>query len=391
MSSNALDKLANELSEYESVRQSPSPVRIDADTGVCSVYSYNDVTRMMRDFETFSNTPPGATYESQNAMVFIDPPHHRELRGLVSKAFTPASIAGLESRLTQISNELLGDVLGKPSFDVVQSIAGPLPEIMIAEMLGVDTADRHEFRGWARSFTMVVTSQAHAWQDLGDHLRVLDEMFGYFDAIVADRRASPRDDLITALVQAEEEGTHLSSDELRATCAQLLAAGNETTTNLIGNAFICLAQRPELVEQLRTEPELVPGVVEEVLRWLTPVQFVPRYAKKRVTLHGQTIEPGTAMLAMLSSANRDKDWFDQADDFNPRRYPNRHLGFGTGIHFCLGAALARLEAKVAIDRMLAKTTGAWSIVPDNLERVPEAPLIFGVRSLPLSVDRWATV
>ena len=211
-------------------------------------------------------------------------------------------------------------------------------------------------------------------------------MFDYFEGVIVDRRKTPRDDLVTGLVQAEEGGQRLSTEELRATCAQLLAAGNETTTNLIGNAVICLVQRPELVAQLRSDPSLIPGVVEETLRYLAPVQFVPRYCKQPVVLHGHKIEPGTPVLAMLASANRDKEAFENPDEFDPRRNPNRHLSLGFGIHFCVGAALARLEAKVAIERMLVQLPGEWSL-PESLERIPDEPFFFGVTSLPLSFGR----
>jgi len=385
----ALQEFARELSYFESVRLSDSPVRFDAASGMYSVFSYTDVVGVLRNSDEFSNTPPGAAYESRNAMLFTDPPHHRDLRTLVSKAFTPASIAKLEGRLREIIGELMEGIGDSPTFDVVSRIAAPLPEIMIAEMLGVDPESRSKFKDWSRSFSMVVTSQANVTTGLDQHTKVLEEMFDHFDPIIAERRIRPRDDLITRLVQAEAEGNRLTMEELRATCAQLLAAGNETTTNLIGNAVICLTQRPDLLIQARTEPELVPGIIEEVLRYLGPAQFVPRYVKKTATLQGHTLEPGTPVLAMLASANRDKDAFDDPDEFDPRRRPNRHLGLGSGIHFCLGSALARLEAKVALEHMITHLDGEWSI-GEELERLPDVPFFFGVTSLPLTVSPGRT-
>jgi cytochrome P450 len=380
----ALDEIAEDLADFELVRTSAAPIRYDTTTGTYSLYRFDDVSTVLKDSDVFSNTPPGATYESQQAMLFTDPPRHRQLRGLVSKAFTPGAIARLESRLGELMDGLLADTAGAESFDVVARVADPLPELMIAEMLGADSGSREEFKRWSRSFSLVVTSQAQIAGDLEEHLKVVDEMFTYFEGLIARRRTTPGDDLISVLVGAEADGQRLTREELQATCAQLLAAGSETTTNLIGNAVMCLAERPALVTQLRADPSLVPSVIEEVLRFLSPVQFVPRFCKRPITLYDQTIEPGSTVLAMLASANRDRDWFDYPNHFRPRRHPNRHLGFGFGIHFCLGAALARLEAKVAIERMLKRLSGEWTVAAP-LERLAGEPFFFGVQRLPLTV------
>jgi cytochrome P450 len=380
---NAVDELEAFLDECRVIRNSSSPITVDEDTGICTVYRYDDVRDVLRDSEVFSNTPPGARFESQYAMLFTDPPRHRQLRTLVSKAFTPRSIAQLEGRLGEIADDLLVGAGQAGTMNVVEAISDPLPTTMIAEMLGVDANTRHQFKRWSNSFSVIAVSQSHQQDDLKEHIAALEEMFDYFDGVIEDRRANPKDDLITSLVQAEEGGKTLTEEELKSTCAQLLAAGDETTTNFITNAVICLDRFPELQERIRDEPGLLPGFVEEVLRHLAPVQYVPRYSKKRVELYDHVVEPGSPVFAHMASANRDENYFEQPDQFDVTRDTSRHLTFGFGIHFCLGAALARLESKVAIGRMLEVLSGDWSI-SEPLVRLPERPFFFGVMSLPLT-------
>ena len=379
----ALRELEEQLREYGKIRSSGAPIRFDDETGAWTVFRHKDAFEVLNNHRLFSNVPPGAPHDNQYAMLFTDPPRHRQLRSLVSKAFTPRAIAQLETRLRELMDELLGQYLFPGSFDVVEHVSDPLPVAMIAEMLGADTDARGEFKRWSRSFTVTAVSQAHRQEDLDEHVATLREMFDYFAGIIENRRDHPRDDLITALVEAEEQGQRLSELELKATCAQLLAAGNETTTNLIGNAVLCLGQRPELLARLRSDPHLILPFVEEVLRYLSPVQYVPRYARERVLLHGAVIEPGQTVFPHIGAANRDPECFDIPDSFTPDRAGNRHIAFGVGPHFCLGAALARLEAKVAIEQMLRAIPGEW-VVPESLQRLPEEPFFFGVTSLPLT-------
>jgi cytochrome P450 len=373
------------LAELQKVQSSSVPLHIDSDLGMLTMVTYGDVSRALTDHETFSNVPPGAPNASQYAMVFTDPPRHRQLRSLVSKAFTPRSIARLEVRLGELMDELLAAKVGAGELDVVADISDQLPVAMIAEMLGVDTGTRQEFKRWSESFTATALAQSHAQDGMAEHFATLEQMFSYFDAVIQDRRVRPQDDLITALVEAEESGTRLSPEELKATCAQLLAAGNETTTNLIGNAVICLARTPELLARLRKEPILVNGYIEEVLRYASPVQYVPRHVKVDTVVHGESLAAGTTVFAHIGAANRDPDFFDDPDTFWVARDPNRHLGFGLGAHFCLGASLARLEAKVALEHMMRACPGEW-VVPETLDRLPE-PFFFGVTTLPMT---WKT-
>jgi cytochrome P450 len=379
----ALRDLEAQLREYGEVRSSEVPLRFDEVTGAWTVFRHQDASEVLNNHKLFSNMPPGAPHDSQYAMLFTDPPRHRQLRSLVSKAFTPRAIAQLETRLRELMDELLDQYLFPASFDVVGHVSDPLPIAMIAELLGVDTDTRAAFKRWSHSFTVTALSQSHRQEGLEEHVATLKEMFDYFADIIENRRQHPRDDLITALVEAEEQGQRLSELELKATCAQLLAAGNETTTNLIGNSVLCLGQRPELAARLRAAPDLIPAFVEEVLRYLSPVQYVPRYARERAVLHGSVIEPGKTVFAHIGAANRDPECFDNPDSFVPDRAANRHIAFGLGPHFCLGAALARLETKVAIEQMLSAIPGEW-VVPESLSRLPDQPFFFGLTSLPLT-------
>lgn len=379
----ALNALEEQLRGLGQIQSSEVPLQRDAVTGWWTVYRHEDAFDILNNHKVFSNAPPGAPHDSQHTMLFTDPPRHRQLRNLVSKAFTPRAIARLETRLRELMDDLLDQYLTSGSFDVVHHVSDPLPVAIVAEMLGVDSDTRSAFKRWSHSFTVTAVSQSERQEDLEEHTATVREMFDYFAEIIESRRTHPRDDLITALVEAEEQGQRLSKLELEATCAQLLAAGNETTTNLIGNAVVCLGRRPELAVRLRAEPGLISPFIEEVLRYLSPVQYVPRYTREQVVLHGAVIEPGETVLVHIGAANRDPKCFDNPHSFVPDRTGNRHIAFGLGPHFCLGAALARLEAKVAIEQMLSAVPGEWS-VPESLQRLPDEPFFFGVTSLPLT-------
>ena len=378
----ASEELEAALQACAEVRSSDVPITVDSKSGATTVYRYQDVAGTLRNHDIFSNSPPGAPHENQHAMLFTDPPRHRELRGLVSKAFTPRVVAQLESRLGQLAEMLIGEVQASGTADVIAAISDPLPMIMIAEMLGIDSTTTREFKRWSNAFSVVAVSQSHSQDNLAPHLAALSEMFDYLEEIIAARRKHPRDDLVTALVQAEDSGQRLTEDELKATCAQLLAAGDETTTNFIGNAVICLTERWELAEKLRGDLGLVPSFLEEVLRFASPVQYVPRYVKEEVKLHGHQLGPGTPVFAHIGSANNDEAQFDSPRTFDIERDTTRHLAFGFGPHFCLGASLARLEAKVAIEGMLTHLKGRWEI-PHSTARLVDRPFFFGVERLPL--------
>ncbi|HJT58134.1 MAG TPA: cytochrome P450, partial [Ktedonobacteraceae bacterium] len=250
----------------------------------------------------------------------------------------------------------------------------PLPVTVIAELLGVPLADRERFKYWS---DQVVGATPHRDRD------AQMEMSEYFRHMIQQRSREPQNDLISALLAAQIDGQHLSEQELLGFCILLLVAGNETTTNLIGNAVVCLDEHPEAMEQLRAEPALLPDAIEEVLRYRSPVRMMFRLAARDVELDGQQIHAGQGVAAWISSANHDEMQFPDAETFDIRRTPNRHLAFGYGIHFCIGAPLARLESKIALEAMLARFPG--------LRRKPDMPLeptgsfvVYGVKHLPVT-------
>jgi cytochrome P450 len=266
-----------------------------------------------------------------------DPPRHTQLRHLVSKAFTPRRIAGLETHIHTIVDDLLDQSPETGPWDFVSGFAGPLPAIVIADMLGVRREDRDQFRTW--STTLIQSNPTRG--EFGPGLDAAGALYEYFTAFLAERRAHPRDDLMTALVHAEVDGEHLSEDELLGFCLLLLVAGHETTTNLLSNSAVVLAQHPESRRQLADNPDLLPAAVEELLRYDSPVQGLARTLTRQVDLHGQSMNAGDTVLLLFGSANRDDHAFPDADRFDVHRPKQRTVAFGVGHHFCLGVWMAR--------------------------------------------------
>ncbi len=349
------------------------PVLRHAGTPITSVFRHADVLAILRDAEIWSNRiePPGVDRASlpEPSMLGQDPPAHTRLRGLVNQAFTPRIIRSLEPRLQAVADELVAAAVAEGEVDLVEALAYPLPVIAIAEIIGIPAEDRAQFKRWSDV----------AVQGLGNALFVpptaarleqvnamFSEMSGYFSTLAEARRRAPREDLLTGLVQAEVEGSRLTHAEMIRMLVLLLVAGNETTTNLIGNAVLELLAHPDALARLRAEPALLPSAIEEVMRFASPVQMDPRRATRDVELHGEPIAAGELVVCWIGSANRDEDVFDDPERFDVGRAENRHLGFGFGPHYCLGANLARLEAEVAIGTLLARTR--------TFERVGDEPL-----------------
>jgi cytochrome P450 len=362
------------------------------DAWVCSRYA--DVDAILRDHKRFSNDPrkrrtsrarrAAVASSDDTNMLFADPPDHTRLRALVSKAFTPQAIDALAPRIQRIMASLLDAVTPGTPFDVMETIAYPLPVIVIAELLGVPSEDRAQFKVWsdrrARSLEPTITPRE---REAAAQAAV--ELDAYFRGIIALRRKEPQDDLISALVAAEEAGDRLSEREMVSMLRLLLVAGNETTTNLIGNGLLALLRHPEQLQRLRENPGLMPTAVEELLRYDTPVQVDARTALEELEIGGRQVAPGQGVLLLLGAANHDPEVFDNPEQLELTRTGASNLSFGRGIHHCLGAPLARLEARTAFDMLLERFAG--------LELLTEQPafkdnvVLRGLEQLPVRATK----
>jgi cytochrome P450 PksS len=318
-------------------------------------------------------------------MLNADPPDHTRLRALVSRAFTPTLVEGMRGRVQVIADGLLDGIAGRTRWDLIRDYALPIPTTVIAEMLGVPAADRHHFHRWSQALLQSAGSRWAVWKAFPSVWRFLR----YIRRLIEVRRAAPRDDLVSALIKAEEAGDRLSGDELVAMVFLLLVAGHETTVNLIGNGTLALLEHPEQLARLRAEPGLIRSAVEELLRFTCPVETsTRRFAREDATIAGVTIRRGDVVLAVIASANRDDRQFPDPDKLDLAREPNRHLAFGLGPHYCLGAPLARLEGQIAIRTLLRRARGLrLDVAPDRV-RWRGGLVVRGLESLPVAVDGW---
>jgi len=286
-----------------------------------------------------------------DTMLSQDPPEHTRLRRLVSKAFTPRSVQKMRPRIQEIVNELLDGLASRAEFDLVSELAWPLPVIVIAEMLGIPREDRERFKRWSDAMAATLGGD---YSSLDEARRSNEELVEYVGRVIADRRKQPRDDLISRLVAAEESRQRLTEDEMLGTVALLLVAGNETTTHLISSSMLALLRNPEQIARLRAEPSLLPSAIDEMLRYTGPVHTTRRTAREDVSLGDARISRGEVVVGILAAANRDPDKYADPDRLDVASNPTDHVAFGDGIHFCLGAALARLEGQIAIGTLLAR-------------------------------------
>ena len=288
---------------------------------------------------------------SQTVLLFLDPPDHTRIRRLVGKAFSVRAVEAMRPHIQELVDCLLEPVVDKHEMDVIADVAFPLPVTVISEMLGIPPADHDQLHEW--------TSVAVKLTDPGDDFSVFavaEQVLGSFDTYfrdqIDDRRRNPGDDLLTALIQVEDEGQQLNEVELVSTMMLLYIAGHETTVNLVGNGLLALLRHPDQQDLLRKDPSLVPTAVEEMLRYDSPVQLSARNAIEDVEIDGMTFTRGQQAVLLLGAANRDETFLDGADEFRIDRKENRHLAFGGGIHLCLGAPLARLEAQVVLGSLV---------------------------------------
>lgn len=315
----------------------------------------------------------------ERTMLDLDPPDHTRLRALVHKAFTPRLIEQMRLRVQVLADELLDAVAHRGEMDLIRDYALPLPMTLITEILGVPAKDRNKFHKWSKAIVSV-NQFNNNWRVIPAVWKFVRYLRKYFEV----RRADPKDDLVSALIQAEEAGDTLSKDELLAMVFLLLVAGHETTVNLISSGVLALLQHPEQMDQLRRDPSLIRSAIEELLRYTSPVfMATERYAREDVTIHGVRISQGEMSLGVIGSANRDEKVFDNPDTLDLTREPNRHLSFGYGIHFCLGAPLARLEGQIAINTLLDRIPNLRLKESSELLRWRQSLILRGLEALPV--------
>ncbi|MCB9597304.1 MAG: cytochrome P450 [Sandaracinaceae bacterium] len=327
---------------------------------------------------------PEAIEAIRVSLLMLDPPAHTRIRGLVNKAFTPRVVDALRPRIAALVDELLDAVeaRGERSLDLIRDFAYPLPVIVIAELLGVPAEDREQFKRWSDQLAVVLDPFSTGGRFDGVD-RAFVESAAYFGRVFEDRRRAPRDDLVSGLVAAEEGGARLSETELLSVCMLLLGAGHETTTGLIGNAVLALLRRPREAQRWLEEPGLAANAVEELLRFDSPVQMTDRLLSEDLEIGGQVIAKGQQVVLMLGAANRDPLRYENPDSLDLGRREARSLAFGHGIHYCVGAALARAEVEIALPALLRRFGGL------HLERAPEprdyktSMVLRGLETLPL--------
>ncbi len=410
---------------YEQLRNQ-DPVHWDEELGFWVLTHYSDIDALytderfsraqglMRGFQRLSETErqiAEPVYQSFSKTVFYaDPPYHTHLRGLMNHAFTPRRVERLRPYIQKIVNELLDAAQAKPETDIIHDLAYPLPVMVIAELLGLPASDRSRFKKWSDDLFAILGTVRHKSTDLLERAALsLDEMTDYVKDLSPQRRESPQDDLLTALLSVTEDerlacpqphgssslptagklireqgaSSTLTENELVANINILLSTGHETTTHLIGNGLVALLQHRQQLEKLQAQPALLSPAIEEMLRYDNPVQITYRSALEDANISGKSIRKGDLVNTIIGSANRDPRRFSNPDSFDITRNEGRHLGFGIGIHFCIGAPLVRLEAEIVFETILRRfpTIG---LATETLEW-QEHPIFRGLKSLPVSL------
>lgn len=383
----------------------PTYARLRVEQPVCQVKAgrlnawlvtrYDDAVAVLKDDKRFVKNRRQVQTEEQSAkrgwmpaflrpleknMLYVDGPDHARLRGLVHKAFTPQRIEEMQGRVHAVANQLIDEMQTKRKIDLLNDFALPLPLTVIADLLGIPTADRGRFSRWTKEIIKPPSTKT-----LFQMVPATWFFMRYLRQLFEARRTEPRDDLLTALLQAEESGDRLSEDELLAMVFVLIVAGHETTMNLIASGMLALLEHPDQLERLRKEPELIKSTVEELLRFTNPVETTTeRFAAEDVTLAGAEIKRGELVLVALASANRDEQIFDNPDKLDITRPKNRHLAFGQGVHYCVGAPLARLESSIAINLLIQRLPNLQLAVPADKIKWRATQIVRGLDSLPVT-------
>lgn len=371
--------LADPYSHYKRLRER-DPVFFNESRGAWTLTRYKDMVEVLRDDERFSAERGPVQGDGPRSMLGSDPPHHTRLRTLVNKAFTPRTIRQLSERIQELVDQSLDRVESRGEMEAINEFAYPLPITVIAELLGVPAADQEFFRDQSQKIAVALGPI----EDMQVAMRAMEgrnHLVEYFDKLIPERKDAPSDDLITALLQAEESGDFLSHGELLAMLLLLLVAGHETTVNLIGNGMLALLRNRDQLERLRNEGGIERQAIEELLRYDSPVQMTGRLAKVDVEIGGHHISAGQNVSTIVGSANRDPEQFPDPDTLDLTREPCNHLSFSAGIHFCLGAQLARLEGQIALTTIVRRFPNL-KLATDELIYRP-APILRGLEALPI--------
>ncbi len=387
--------LADPYPLYRRLR-TEAPVHWDPYLHAWIVTRYADVATVLRRFSA-DRTPPPEYFEALGVpeigpvakvmvkqMLFLDAPAHTRLRKLAGAAFQPVHVAKLRRHIQDIADRLVDDIRarGTDRMDMLSDFAEPLPAMVTTELLGVPVEDHVKLKDWSVTFAGMLGNFQHNPDLLGGVLEAVENLSAYFHAAIREQRRHPREGLVSAFLTSEVDGDRLSDEEVAANCIVTMVGGLETTTNLIGNGMLTLLRNPADLERLRTEPEVLPSAVEELLRYESPSQHTARIARDDLVLGGQQIRKGQAVIAVMAAGNRDPERFADPDRLDIERPDNRHLAFGWASHFCFGAPLARLEAEISFRSVLTR-------LPDL--RLIDEPLVWrenlglrGLRALPLT-------
>jgi len=378
------------------------PVHWSDSIGGWILTRYDDMVTTFRDVSRFSNEGRLAkaveylpaesrvqfkTFEEHyrmKSLIHSDPPDHTRLRTLVTKAFSPRLVEAMRPRIQEIVNELLDAVQGNGQMDIIRDLAIPLPVTVLAEIFGAPQRDQMLFKGWADDLLAFQGVNKPSEETLARSQKALVEIREYLSKLIQERRREPREDLLSELVAAEAEGGKLSGSELLNSCITLLVAGHETTTSMVGNGIYALLSHPDQWQLLQSDPSLLASAIEEILRYESPVARQPRLMKQDTEMGGKHIRTGEMVFQMLNAANRDPACFMEPDRFDITRQRNRHIAFGLGIHFCVGATLARTEAQVVFSTMmrrlpkirLAEVRPDWDLQKPNSRMLKTLPVLF---------------